>query len=113
MLLAFDNFSRLYVLVTSFNPLVVYIYRCKCTRLGKESTTDLINIVSRDGFARFSVARYDTKNINNTFVHVTNVAIQKTAADYDADTGQSHSIRPIFDFNSCVSPRWKDVPPAA
>mmetsp|Transcript_36756 Transcript_36756/g.58921 ORF Transcript_36756/g.58921 Transcript_36756/m.58921 type:complete len:435 (-) Transcript_36756:68-1372(-) len=66
---------RLYVLVTSFNPLKVHMYR--------------------DGFARFSVARYDTKNINNTFVHVTNVAIQKTAADYDADTGGKMFLRPL------------------
>lgn len=66
---------RLYVLVTSFNPLVVYMYR--------------------DGFARFSVARYDMKNINNTFVHVTNVAVQKTAADYDADTGGKMFLGPL------------------
>jgi len=66
---------RLYVLVKSYNPLVVYMYR--------------------DGFARFSVARYEKKNINNTFVHVTNVAVQKTAADYDADTGGKMFLRPL------------------
>mmetsp|Transcript_9993 Transcript_9993/g.18181 ORF Transcript_9993/g.18181 Transcript_9993/m.18181 type:complete len:442 (-) Transcript_9993:47-1372(-) len=66
---------RLYVLVKSYNPLVVYIYR--------------------DGFARFSVVRYDMNNINNTFVHVTNVAVQKTAADYDKDTGGKMFLRPL------------------
>ncbi len=58
---------RLYALVTSYNPLQIYMYR--------------------DGFARFSVARYSMKNIHNTFVHVTNVAVQKTSQEYDADTG--------------------------
>uniref|UniRef100_A0A7S4DS96 Tubulin--tyrosine ligase-like protein 9 n=1 Tax=Lotharella globosa TaxID=91324 RepID=A0A7S4DS96_9EUKA len=75
---------RLYVLVKSYNPLVVYMYR--------------------DGFARFSVARYEKKNINNTFVHVTNVAVQKTAADYDADTGSFfHSFARLCSVG-CVSP---------
>jgi tubulin polyglutamylase TTLL9 len=56
---------RLYCLVTSYSPLTVWL--------------------SREGFARFSFQRYDlTKgNISDTAVHLTNVAVQKLADDYD------------------------------
>ncbi|KAL0489461.1 tubulin polyglutamylase [Acrasis kona] len=55
---------RIYVLVTSYNPLTVYLYRT--------------------GFARFSQFRFsmDLKGIDNNFVHLTNVAIQKTTQEY-------------------------------
>ncbi len=46
---------RLYVLVLSYQPLVVYLYR--------------------NGFARFTHHRYDNDDISNQFVHLTNVAI--------------------------------------
>jgi tubulin polyglutamylase TTLL9 len=60
---------RLYTLVTSFAPLRVYQYR--------------------RGFARFTNARYssDVDDIANGFMHLTNVAIQKTAENYDNRTG--------------------------
>ncbi|KAL1524709.1 hypothetical protein AB1Y20_019593 [Prymnesium parvum] len=60
---------RLYVLVTSYSPLTVYIYRA--------------------GFCRFSGYRYNThaKNLGDTYVHLTNAAIQKTAPGYDASAG--------------------------
>lgn len=60
---------RLYVLVTNFSPLKVYIYR--------------------KGFARFTNSRYssDLQDIYNGFMHLTNVAIQKTAENYDNRTG--------------------------
>ncbi|KAL0209579.1 hypothetical protein RCL1_008417 [Eukaryota sp. TZLM3-RCL] len=50
---------RLYLLVTSFNPLVAYTYR--------------------EGFARLSASRFSmaASDISNNFVHLTNVAIQK------------------------------------
>jgi len=52
---------RIYALVTSFLPLVVYLYR--------------------SGFARFSSFRYNTnqKNLGDNYVHLTNAAVQKTA----------------------------------
>lgn len=65
---------RLYALVTSFSPLKVYIYR--------------------RGFARFTNSRYssDTQDIYNGFVHLTNVAIQKTAENYDERTGKIKAL---------------------
>jgi tubulin polyglutamylase TTLL9 len=66
---------RLYVLVTSFSPLQAWFYR--------------------SGFARFSASRYscDPADIVNTFVHLTNVAIQKTSDEYNADTGGKWEVR--------------------
>ena len=57
---------RLYALVTSFSPLRVYQYR--------------------RGFARFSNSHYnsDIQNIYDSFIHLTNVAIQKTGQNYDS-----------------------------
>ena len=68
---------RLYVLVTSFSPLVAYMYR--------------------GGFARFSHTRYssDPADIANNFVHLTNVAIQKTAENYDARSGGKKDLRSV------------------
>jgi tubulin polyglutamylase TTLL9 len=57
---------RLYTLVTSFAPLRAYTYR--------------------RGFARFTNSRY-SNDINDIFKHLTNVAIQKTADNYDERTG--------------------------
>lgn len=48
---------RLYVLVTSFSPLEAFIYR--------------------QGFARFSYLPYDTSNVADLGVHLTNAAVQK------------------------------------
>ena len=68
---------RLYVLVTSFSPLVAWLYR--------------------GGFARFSHTRYssDPADIANNFVHLTNVAIQKTAENYDARSGGKKDLRSL------------------
>ena len=50
---------RVYVLVTSFNPLKLYMYT--------------------DGLVRFATEKYtlDPKNINQKFVHLTNFSINK------------------------------------
>ena len=68
---------RLYVLVTSFSPLAVWIYR--------------------GGFARFSHSRYSAEpsDIANMFMHLTNVAIQKTADNYDARSGGKWDLRSL------------------
>eukprot|EP00729_Bicosta_minor_P012028 gene12028-7345_t len=60
---------RIYVLVTSYRPLRAWLYR--------------------EGFARFSGSLFsmDKKDIANNFIHLTNVAIQKTADGYDKGKG--------------------------
>lgn len=69
---------RLYALVTSFQPLTVWL--------------------SRTGFARFSNHRFSMANsdIKNAYVHLTNVAIQQNDANYNAEVGCKwglHSLR--------------------
>lgn len=54
---------RIYALCTSYQPLVIYL--------------------SRSGFGRFTHVRYDISDIDNTEGHLTNVAIQKKAENYD------------------------------
>jgi tubulin polyglutamylase TTLL9 len=68
---------RLYALVTSFNPLRVYQYR--------------------RGFARFTNFRYSSNadDIYNEFIHLTNVAIQKTADNYDERTGGKMELQAL------------------
>ena len=66
---------RIYVLVTSYNPLKVWVYR--------------------SGFARFSNSRFSLESIQDAFVHLTNVAIQKTAPDYDPEKGCKWSLQQL------------------
>ncbi len=56
---------RIYALVLSYTPLRVYLYR--------------------SGFARFTNQRFsmNREDISNPFIHLTNVAVQKTAPGYD------------------------------
>lgn len=58
---------RIYVLVTSFSPLTIYLYR--------------------SGFARFTHYRYEDGKLNQTEIHLTNVAIQKQTDNYDEHLG--------------------------
>ncbi|NXU10716.1 TTLL5 polyglutamylase, partial [Pardalotus punctatus] len=65
--LLIDDFKfdvRLYVLVTSYDPLVIYLYE--------------------EGLARFATVRYDqaSKNIENQFMHLTNYSVNKKSGDY-------------------------------
>ncbi|GLC33111.1 hypothetical protein PLESTB_000369300 [Pleodorina starrii] len=68
---------RIYALVTSYSPLRIFLHR--------------------SGFARFTNMRYSTKkeDITNTYVHLTNVAIQKHAPNFDAQKGLKWSIRSL------------------
>ncbi|KAG9335527.1 hypothetical protein JZ751_004554, partial [Albula glossodonta] len=58
---------RVYVLVTSYQPLKAWLYR--------------------DGFARFSGTRFSLSSIDDQYAHLTNVAVQRTAPDYDHERG--------------------------
>ncbi|XP_065675366.1 probable tubulin polyglutamylase TTLL9 isoform X4 [Hydra vulgaris] len=65
---------RVYVLVTSYTPMKAWLYR--------------------EGFARLTNSRYNLNSIDDQFVHLTNVAIQKTAPDYDPE-GSKWSIHQL------------------
>ncbi|XP_054624725.1 probable tubulin polyglutamylase TTLL9 isoform X4 [Dunckerocampus dactyliophorus] len=58
---------RVYVMVTSYFPLKAWLYR--------------------EGFARLSSTRFCLNSIDDKYVHLTNVAVQKTAPDYDPEKG--------------------------
>ncbi|XP_008281028.1 tubulin polyglutamylase TTLL5 isoform X1 [Stegastes partitus] len=65
--LLIDEFKfdvRLYVLVTSYDPLLIYVYE--------------------EGLARFATVKYDqtSKHIKNTFMHLTNYSVNKKSSDY-------------------------------
>ncbi|KAG5871717.1 hypothetical protein JTB14_008543 [Gonioctena quinquepunctata] len=67
---------RLYVLVTSFNPLRIYLYP--------------------DGLARFASVKYsdDAKDLKDRYMHLTNYSINKLSSQYtaneDANARQGH-----------------------
>jgi len=66
---------RMYVLVTSYKPLKVYLHT--------------------GGFARFCTEKYssDMTEIDNMMVHLTNVAIQKLGDGYNESHGGKWSIK--------------------
>lgn len=66
---------RVYVLVTSYIPLKIWVYR--------------------EGFARLSNTRFSLDTIDDTYVHLTNVAVQKMAPDYDPEKGSKWSVRQL------------------
>ncbi|XP_050537949.1 polyglutamylase complex subunit TTLL1-like isoform X2 [Daktulosphaira vitifoliae] len=65
---------RMYVLVTSFKPLKAYMYK--------------------SGFCRFCTVQYKTNldDIDNVFVHLTNVSVQKNGREYNSLTGSKMTI---------------------
>eukprot|EP00066_Takifugu_rubripes_P025670 XP_011614936.1 PREDICTED: probable tubulin polyglutamylase TTLL9 [Takifugu rubripes] len=66
---------RVYVLVTSFVPLKAWLYR--------------------EGFARFSNTPYSLSTIDDKYMHLTNVSIQKTAPDYDPESVRKWTIQQL------------------
>ncbi|XP_045485246.1 polyglutamylase complex subunit TTLL1-like [Pieris rapae] len=66
---------RIYVLVTSFRPLKAYMYR--------------------NGFCRFCSLKYDSSltELDNIFVHLTNVSVQKYGEEYNEHHGGKLSIQ--------------------
>lgn len=66
---------RIYALVTSYRPLRVYLHS--------------------QGFARFCTTRYttDVHELDNMFVHLTNVAVQKHNEDYNAKHGGKWNLK--------------------
>lgn len=68
---------RIYVLVTCYSPLIVYIYR--------------------SGFARFTNSRYSNSpsQIDNAHMHLTNAAVQKTNDEYNKNNDLKWNIRSL------------------
>ncbi|XP_055599677.1 polyglutamylase complex subunit TTLL1 isoform X2 [Uranotaenia lowii] len=66
---------RLYVLVTSFRPLKAYLFRL--------------------GFCRFCTVKYDTSvtELDNMYVHLTNVSVQKHGGEYNSHHGGKWSVQ--------------------
>ncbi|EDO42060.1 predicted protein, partial [Nematostella vectensis] len=56
---------RLYVLVTSFHPLCIYVYH--------------------EGMVRFSTEKFDLSTLSNLFSHLTNSSINKQGPSYSLD----------------------------
>jgi len=71
---------RMYCLVTSYSPLTAYMYR--------------------EGFARFTSSRYElnSANMDDTYVHLTNVAVQKQGPDYDPESGGKMELRALKQY---------------
>ncbi len=53
---------RIYVLVTSFDPLKVYLFK--------------------EGLVRFATEKYTTKNLKKNYIHLTNYSVNKKAEGY-------------------------------
>ncbi|KAL0274184.1 UNVERIFIED_CONTAM: hypothetical protein PYX00_006665 [Menopon gallinae] len=66
---------RLYVLVSSFRPLKAYLFK--------------------HGFCRFCTLKYDTsiQELDNMYVHLTNVSIQKHGGEYNSMHGGKLSVQ--------------------
>lgn len=62
---------RLYVAVTSFDPLKVYLFP--------------------HGFARFSTAKYTLKNLTSRFAHLTNYSVNKKSAKFVEPSGDDEA----------------------
>lgn len=74
---------RVYCLVTSWNPLQAWLYR--------------------GAFCRFCHHRYSLDDIENTFIHVTNVAVQKLNPKYSLDAGCKWGIRMLKQYIAASS----------
>lgn len=58
---------RLYVFITSYEPLTIYLYR--------------------EGLVRFATQPYNTKNTKLKFAHLTNFSVNKKSETYKAAEG--------------------------
>ncbi|KAJ3237355.1 putative tubulin polyglutamylase ttll1 [Chytriomyces hyalinus] len=69
---------RLYVLVTNWRPIIAYKYQ--------------------QGFCRFCAVKYtsDMDDLDNNFMHLTNVSIQKHGEDYNESNGGKWSLKNLL-----------------
>lgn len=62
---------RVYVLVTSFAPLRMYVYD--------------------EGLVRFASEKYNKKKLNNLFMHITNTAVNEKSDKYEKNQTEAES----------------------
>mmetsp|Transcript_9081 Transcript_9081/g.33510 ORF Transcript_9081/g.33510 Transcript_9081/m.33510 type:complete len:717 (-) Transcript_9081:877-3027(-) len=63
---------RIYVVVTSMDPLVIYMFD--------------------DGLTRFATEKYNKKKLNNRFIHLTNYSINKNSKKFDRNEDEAHDM---------------------
>ncbi|KAK3537762.1 hypothetical protein QTP70_017850, partial [Hemibagrus guttatus] len=91
--LLIDDFKfdvRLYVLVTSYDPLIIYVYE--------------------EGLTRFATVKYDhaVKNIKNQFMHLTNYSVNKKSSDYVSAVLAKPDTEDLVFLFSCDDPEIED-----
>lgn len=80
---------RVYVLITSIDPLRIY--------------------VNKRGLARFCTNQYSSpqeKNIKNTFMHLTNYSINKHSGKFTEDEEKSHKNS---EFKKSFEDIWEEI----
>jgi len=65
---------RIYVLVTSFDPLLIYIYQ--------------------DGLCWFATEKYTTKVLKKRFIHLTNYSVNKKAENFVQNQDGDQHLNP-------------------
>lgn len=68
---------RLYVLITNYSPLKIYLYS--------------------EGLVRFASEDYDSVNLYNKFMHLTNYSINKESTQFDKKISSNHE---------CIGSKW-------
>ena len=68
---------RIYVVITNFNPLKIYVYK--------------------EGLVRFASENYDALNHYNKYMHLTNYSLNKESENYDKD---------VCCFSECKGNKW-------
>ncbi len=68
---------RLYILITGFSPLKIYLYE--------------------EGLVRFASEDYDSENLYNKFMHLTNYSINKESNNFDKNVSTQHE---------CIGSKW-------
>ena len=88
---------RIYVAVTSIDPLRIYIYK--------------------EGLVRFATSKYNTNEVNNRFAHLTNYSVNKYNPNFNssAEDGQGHKWtltalkKYFFEHNLNFSLIWQKI----